>query len=214
MFQPDDVVLFQGDSITDAGRARDAKAANDPGALGRGYVYFTAAMLRAKHPGENLRIYNRGISGNKVWQLQERWGPDCLDLKPDVLSILIGVNDTWHGQNDPALRVPLDKYERVYREILDAARQANPDLRLVLCEPFVLKCGAVTDAWFPEIDQRREIVKRLADEYDAVFVAFQSLFDELAGQAEPTYWLSDGVHPTLAGHMQMAWKWMDAVERA
>ncbi len=211
MIQPNDVILFQGDSITDAGRNRDCAAANDAGGLGRGYVFFAASMLLAKHSDKNLQVHNRGNSGNKVWQLEERWQVDCLALEPNVLSVLIGVNDTWHGQKDPELRVPLDVYEQTYRKLLDDAKAAKPDLRIVICEPFTLKVGAVTDSWFPEIDQRREIAKRIADDYAATFVPFQSLFDKLAEQAPMAYWLRDGVHPTIAGHMQMAWAWMEAI---
>lgn len=211
MIQPDDVILFQGDSITDAGRERDNGAANDPGALGRGYAMLASARLLAERPGDNLRILNRGISGNKILELEERWRDDCLDLKPDLLSILIGVNDTWHGQGNPELRVPLDRYEDIYRKLLHAARSAMPDLRLVLCEPFTLLTGAVTEGWFPEIDQRREIVSRIAADYGAVFVPFQALFDKLAAEAPKPYWLGDGVHPTLPGHQQMADLWVQTV---
>ena len=104
MIERDNVIVFQGDSITDAGRNRERAMPNDASAFGQGYVFMTASALLAKHPDKNLRIYNRGIGGNKVWQLEERWQRDCLALEPDLLSILIGVNDTWHGQNDPALR--------------------------------------------------------------------------------------------------------------
>jgi len=173
---------------------------------------MAAAALLADHPIDDLQIHNRGIGGNKVWQLEERWQTDCLDLKPDLLSILIGVNDTWHGQNDPALRVSLEQYDRVYRKLLDDARSLSPEIRLVLCEPFTLRVGAVTDSWFPEIDERRAIVKGLADEHRARFVPFQSLFDDLAQRAAKDYWLRDGVHPTLAGHQQMARMWLAVVD--
>ncbi|MBC8443132.1 SGNH/GDSL hydrolase family protein [PVC group bacterium] len=211
MLQAHDVILFQGDSITDAGRNRDCSAPNDAAGLGRGYAVMAAAALLAARPSDGLQIHNRGVGGNKVWQLEERWQTDCLDLKPNLLSVLIGVNDTWHGQNDPALRVPMDQYERVYRKLLDDAKDANPEIRLVLCEPFTLRVGAVTDSWFPEIDDRRAIVKRIAEDYAALFVPFQSLFDDLAQKAPKDYWLRDGVHPTLAGHQQIARMWLDTV---
>jgi len=171
-----------------------------------------ASVLLAKRPRDGLQIYNRGVSGNKVWQLAERWQQDCLDLRPNVLSVLVGVNDTWHGQKDPSLRVPLDRYERTYRKLLDDAKQMNPDMRLVLCEPFTLRTGAVTDSWFPEIDDRRAIAKQIAGDYGAAFVPFQQMFDDLARKAPKDYWLADGVHPTLAGHQQMAMKWLETVE--
>ncbi|MEX1016017.1 MAG: SGNH/GDSL hydrolase family protein, partial [Phycisphaeraceae bacterium] len=213
MIQPNDIVLFQGDSITDCDRDRTVTEPNHQHALGRGYVFHTAAALLADHPAANLRIYNRGISGNKVTDLADRWQPDCLDLQPTVLSVLIGVNDTWHGtgKGNPDASVPLDTYEQTYRQILTQARDAQPKLRLVLCDPFVLRCGGVTDEWFPEFDQRRALVKKLATEFEAVFVPFQDMYDQALSQAEPAYWAGDGVHPSMAGHALMARTWLAAI---
>jgi len=211
VFQKNDVVLFQGDSITDCGRSREQTAANDAAALGRGYAFMAGSALLAQCPEANLQVLNRGVGGDKIWQLEERWQADCIDLKPNLLSILIGVNDTWHGQNDPALAVPLDKYDRIYRKILDDAKAALPALKLVICEPFTLMTGAVTESWFPEIDERRAIAKQIAADYDAIFVPFQAMFDDLAKRAAKDYWLRDGVHPTLAGHSAMSKLWMETV---
>lgn len=216
MIRPDDVLLFQGDSITDCGRNREHPGPNSGETLGRGYAYFTAATLLADLPGGpsgSLQVFNRGIAGNKVTDLAERWKHDCLDLRPTVVSILIGVNDTWHGtgKGQPDKGVPVDRYENVYRKLLADTRAALPEVRLVLCEPFVLRCGAVTDAWFPEIDQRRAIVRSLAEEVGAVFVPFQDAFDAATKKAPANYWAPDGVHPSLAGHMLMARTWCQAV---
>ena len=218
MIRPDDVILFQGDSITDCGRSREHPGPNSGEALGRGYVFFTAGNLLADHPGvpgQTLQVFNRGVSGNKVTDLADRWKSDCLDLRPTVVSILIGVNDTWHGtgKGQPAAGVPLDRYEATYRKLLSDTKDALPGVRLVLCEPFVLRCGAVTDAWLPEMDGRRAIVKRLAAEVGAAFVGFQSAFDVSAKMAPPQYWAPDGVHPSVAGHVLMARTWCEAVCR-
>jgi lysophospholipase L1-like esterase len=211
-----DVVLFQGDSITDAGRSRDNQTANDPAGLGRGYVFYAAGLLHEALPGGNLAVHNRGIGGDRVTNLQQRWQVDTLDLKPDVLSVLIGVNDTWHGTGSgmPENGVPLDRYEQIYRQILTEAKDHLPGLKLVLCEPFILPCGVVNDRWFPEFTQRREIVKNLVDEFGAVFAQFQNVFDEAQGRAAPEAWAADGVHPTLAGHMLLAKTWVAAVNAA
>ena len=213
MIEPNDTVLFQGDSITDAGRDRDAAEPNQSVALGRGYAMLAAARLLSEHAGNGLRVLNRGISGNKVTDLAARWQADCLDLKPDVLSILIGVNDTWHGtgKNNPEGGTTLQTYEDAYRTLLDQVRAVNPAVKLVLCEPFVLRCGAVTDAWLPEMDQRRAIVRRLSGEFDATFVPFQSAMNNALDGVTPDYWAHDGVHPTLAGHQLMARLWLDVV---
>jgi lysophospholipase L1-like esterase len=216
LIQVDDVVLFQGDSITDAGRSRENQTANDPDGLGRGYVFYAAALLHQALPGGRLAVYNRGIGGDRVTNLQQRWQIDTLDLKPDVLSVLIGVNDTWHGTGSgmPENGVPLDRYEQVYRQILTEARDHLPDVKLVLCEPFALPCGVVNDQWFPEFTQRRGIVKELANEFGAVFARFQSVFDEAQCRAAPEAWAADGVHPSLTGHMLLAETWLAAVSAA
>lgn len=204
LVRPNSVVLFQGDSITDAGRARDRRDnANDAGALGRGYAFLAACQLLAAHPQKKLKFYNRGISGNKVYQLAERWQTDCLDLKPDVLTILIGVNDIWHklnGKYDGTVRT----YEEDYDALLQRTKRNLPEVRLVICEPFVLRCGAVDDKWFPEFDAFRAAARKLAIKHNAVFVPFQKMFDEAVEQAPPQYWAADGVHPTLAGSALMA----------
>ncbi|WP_237227031.1 SGNH/GDSL hydrolase family protein [Rubinisphaera sp. JC750] len=210
-------VLFQGDSITDAGRSRDrADEVNQQAAMGKGYAWMAAAGLLTTYPKKELQIYNRGISGNKVHQLSDRWQKDCIDLKPDVLSILIGVNDIWHGLNgkyDGTVKT----YENDYRALLKRTREALPNVHLVICEPFVLRCGAVNDKWFPEFDGYREAARRVFDEQhkshpDATrFVAFQDMFDEAVQYAPPEHWAGDGVHPSSYGASLMATAWQNAV---
>jgi lysophospholipase L1-like esterase len=211
---PNAVILFQGDSITDWGRdKRRQNAPNDAGALGNGYVLLAASQLLAENPGEGLKIFNRGISGNKVFQLAQRWDADCIDLKPDLLSVLIGVNDIWHrlnGQYDGTVEV----YERDYRALLKRTREALPQVRLVICEPFVLRCGAVNEKWFPDFDGYRASARKVAGEFNAVWVPFQSVFDKASRKASPNYWAADGVHPTVAGCCLMARAWLKAVSNA
>jgi lysophospholipase L1-like esterase len=204
-------VLFQGDSITDASRNRAAGAnANDPAGLGKGYAWLTAAELLVERPEDGLKIFNRGVSGNKVYQLAERWQADCLDLKPDVLSILIGVNDIWHALNGN-YQGTVEKYEKDYRALLDRTKKALPEVKLVICEPFVLRCGAVNDKWFPEFDKYRAAAKRIAEDFKAVFVPFQEMFDRASKIAPPERWAADGVHPTSDGASLMARWWLQAV---
>lgn len=193
-------ILFQGDSITDAGRDRKREnKVNDSKAIGRGYVHSIASQLLADYPSDNLKIYNRGISGNKVFQLADRWDKDCLTVKPDVLSILIGVNDIWHalkGRSDGTV----ETYEKDYAELLKRTLKKLPDVKLVICEPFVLRCGAVNDEWFPEFDKYRAVARKTATDFNAVFVPFQSMFDKAVRQAPANHWAADGVHPTMAGY--------------
>ena len=207
-----DVILFQGDSITDFGRSRDKVTGHSREALGEGYAFLAAGLILARSAGLNLTVLNRGVSGNKIIDMAARWQADTLDLKPTVVSILIGVNDTWHIRAGGGPAIPLDLYESVYRGLLTDTRAALPHVRLILCEPFVLRCGAVEASWFPEIDQRRAVVKKLAAEFGATFVAFQSALNRaLKVQPQPEYWLSDGVHPTLPGHTLLAQTWVKAV---
>jgi lysophospholipase L1-like esterase len=207
-----DVILFQGDSITDTGRSREKEgAANEQAGLGNGYASIAAAALLLDHPKADLRIFNRGISGNKVFQLSERWEKDCLSLKPNLLSILIGVNDIWHTLNGN-YQGTAEIYERDYRALLERTRQTLPKVKLVICEPFVLRCGAVGDKWFPEFDHYRAAAKRVADHFHATFVPFQGMFNEAVKYAPPEHWAKDGVHPSSAGAALMAHAWLRKVE--
>lgn len=205
-----DVILFQGDSITDAGRDRKTQGqANNGRMLGRGYPHHIAGGLLEKHRDLDLKIYNRGISGNKVPDLDKRWEEDCLALKPAVLSILIGVNDIWHKLAGRYDGTPKD-YGDGFAALLERTKEALPDVQLVVCEPFALKCGAVKDNWFPEMDERRAFAKEVADGAGAIWVPFQSMFDEaIADGTKPEYWGADGVHPSVAGHALMAKTWRE-----
>ena len=186
-------ILFQGDSITDGNRGRGS----DPNhILGHGYVFIIAARHGASFPDARLDFMNRGISGNTVLDLAKRWQRDTLDLEPDVLSIMIGVNDN-------SRQVPLETYEEEYDTLIAAARGGNPALRVVLCEPFV-KPAASIDA---TILKRQEIVARLAAKHDAALVRFQPVFDAASRETPADYWIWDNVHPTYRGHQLMADEW-------
>lgn len=213
MIQPGDTLLFQGDSITDCGRARNIKEPNNPNALGCGYAGHAAAALMRRHPGRPLTCFNRAVSGDRVRDLLGRWQPDCLDLQPTVLSLLIGVNDMWRTK-DQADTSPPQVYEDHLRQLLQQTKEALPDIRLIVGEPFVTRTGAVTDDWFPEFDQRRAIACKLADEFDAAWVPFQNTFDSaLTNEADdPAVWAHDGIHPTPAGHQLMAEAWLAAAD--
>ena len=210
MIKPGNTILFQGDSITDAGRDREIAEANVGRALGVGYCNHIAARLLYGRPADGLQVYNRGVGGNRVVDLYARWKIDAINLKPDLISILIGVNDTWHEftRNNG---VEVDRYAVIYRLLLEYTKQQLPHVQLVLCEPFVMHCGVVTDAWVADIRQRQQIVKQLAQEFDACFVPFQSALDAVLPAASPEYWAFDGVHPTIAGHALLAECWYKTV---
>lgn len=208
----DNIILFQGDSITDAGRSRDDKAFNSSRGLGTGYAMFAAAGMLEKYPSLNLKIYNRGISGNKVFQLAERWDTDCIELKPDVLSILIGVNDIWHKLNGQ-YNGTIDIYRKDYTALLDRTRKALPDVKLIVCQPFAVSgVKAVDEKWYPEFYDYQNAAEEIAKQFGALFVPFQKVFDEAQKRAQGSYWTGDGVHPSMAGAQLMANAWLSAVK--
>lgn len=210
-FSEGEVILFQGDSITDAGRNKQQELPNNPWSFGVGYANHIGSWLLEEMPGKDLTIYNRGISGNKVYQLADRWEKDCLDLEPDVLSILIGVNDYWHFRNGDYAGTP-EIYENDYRKLLTRTLEALPDLKLVICQPFILTgTTAVDESWVEPFSAYQAIAKKMADEFSAIWVPFQEAFDRAVELAPPGYWAGDGVHPSMAGAQLMAKTWLEAL---
>lgn len=210
------VVLFQGDSITDAGWDKSSGMH-----LGYGYATMVRGALGAEYPYE-YTFYNRGISGNRVVDVYARIKDDIINLKPDYMSLLIGVNDVWHEytrQNG----VDTEKYEKIYNMLLDEIRAALPNIKIMLLEPFVLPGSATEntpetpDRWEffrKEVDLHRAAAKRVAEKQGLLFVPLQDLFTKVNADAtESGYWLRDGVHPTAAGHELIKREWLKAFEQ-
>lgn len=206
-------LLFQGDSITDAGRtATDNPSFVSPGyplmGMGFGYPHLLASKICAEHP-QDWTVLNRAITGNRVVDLYARWKLDTLNLKPDVLSILIGINDVWHEfKRQNGVEAP--RYDEFYRRLLDWCLQTNPNMQFVLLEPFAFVEGEVTPEWWEDIASRQKIVRKIAQDYKAIFVPLQNVFDEAKKRAPGNFWLADGVHPTLPGHHLIAKAWLAA----
>lgn len=205
-------VLFQGDSITDGNRGRT----DDPNhIMGHGYAFSIASRLGADHPGRNLKFINKGISGNTITDLAARWEAEALALKPDVVSILIGVNDvlfSLRDQQDPEG----SNFGEHYSTLLAATRQALPNAVLVLGEPFILPVGPVKEnlsAWQSAVGKRQTVVRTLAARYHAVFAGYQQVFQDACKKAPADYWIWDGIHPTVAGHELMAREWLRQVSK-
>ncbi len=213
MFKANDTVLFQGDSITDANRRKGRKGPNDPAALGQGYVFHASANLLHHHAGLGLSVYNRGISGDKVYQLADRWPKDCLKIKPDVLSILVGVNDYCHIHRH-GFGGTIQEYERDYDTLLERTGILLPEVKLVIGEPFLLEAGDITDVHVEGLAAYREVARKIADKFKAVWIPYQQVFNDALKDAPAEYWALDGVHPTVAGHMLMAEAWLDNVSGA
>jgi len=199
-----DVILFQGDSITDAGRSRTNTECNSSVGLGSGYAYLTACALLCKYADEKLTLFNRGKGGDKIVQLTDRWDADTVSLKPTILSVLVGVNDFWHMLMGTYTGT-IDSYSDGFSKLMQKTRAEFPDIKLIIGEPFAIKGVKVVDEkWYPEFDKYRKAARQVADEYNAVFVPYQSVFDKAIKIAPANHWTKDGVHPTIAGNQLMA----------
>lgn len=207
MISANQTILFQGDSITDGGRDYALKEPNSPAALSPKYPGIIAAQLLKERPADNLRFFNRGNSGDRVTNLLARWNQDTVHLQPDLLSILVGVNETYHLR--PRLRTGLSHnvYEKGYRLLLEYTRESLPKTRIVLCEPFAMAYDEISQADVEDLLPRRVAVKKLAKEFDTIYVPFQDLFDSLLDEGPVEKWLPDGFHPSDAGHEKMAALW-------
>ena len=202
-------ILFQGDSITDVDRRSD----DSPlwGEFGYGYPLLVSARLGYANPGD-YHFINRGDSGDRVVDLYARIKTDAINLRPDVLSVLIGVNDVWHELNEQN-GVAADKYERIYGMFIEEVREALPDIRMLLLEPFVTPGRATDPKWDvfrTEVGKRAAAVRRLSEKYDLTFVPLQDRFDAALQKAPADYWTVDGVHPTAFGHELIAEAWISA----
>ena len=202
-------ILFQGDSITDADR-RDEYICG----MGRGYPGYVAARLGLEQP-DAYQFVNRGISGNRIVDVYARIKQDIINLKPDVISFLIGVNDAWHeigSQNG----VATDKFKKIYKMMIDEIQEALPDVKIILMEPFVLEGTATKDnidLFVKDVSEKAVAVREIAEEYNLSFVPLQSDLDALTKKAHNDYWLLDGVHPTIYFHQYMADKWIEEFKK-
>jgi len=203
LIKDNDVILFIGDSITDCGRKRD-----EPYDLGTGYPNLISPWFAAAHPEMNVTILNKGISGNRVRDLQKRWDKDCIDLNPDIVSILIGINDTWrrYDRNDPT---SAEEFEIAYRDILTRTKERT-NAKIILLEPFVLPFPEDRKEWREDLDPKIHAVRKLACEFKAILIPLDGIFARYSVYKPFDYWTNDGVHPTKKGHAVIAKAWMEA----
>ena len=200
-------ILFQGDSITDAGRSWE----NDAN-LGRGYPLLVEAELGFAEPNQHIFI-NKGISGNRIVDLYARIKRDIINYKPDLMSILIGVNDVWHEVGDNPNGVDADKFFKIYSMLIEEIKEALPNIKIMILEPFVLEGGATSEHWDyfkSEAAKRAEMARKIAKKFSLPFIPLQEGFNELAKCAPNEYWLGDGVHPTSKGHEFIKNQWLKA----
>lgn len=200
-------ILFQGDSITDMMRSRE----NDK-FLGIGYPVLVGAELGLDYPGE-YEFLNRGVSGNRIVDLYARIKSDIINLKPDVISFLIGINDVWHELDDRHNGVDAEKYYTIYSMLISEIKAALPETQIMILEPFVLKGSGTEEDWeyfSTETDKRAEKAKKIAEKFNLKFVPLQSKFDDAERLADSSYWLWDGVHPNYPGHEIIKREWIKA----
>ena len=210
ILKENDVVLFHGDSITDGNRGRNSDLNH---VHGHGYQYILASEMYADNLNKNIDILNRGTSGDRIADLFGRWREDCLNLKPTILSILIGINDIILEYDGGKGSYP-DRYEKIYRLLLDEVSEQNPDTFLVIIEPFFgEKKEPELNVYFKErIGAYQAVAKKIAEDYNAVFVPVQDMIDEYAKKTDIFNILWDGVHPTTCGHQLIARRWKEVVE--
>jgi lysophospholipase L1-like esterase len=208
ILQKNAVILFQGDSITDGGRQRTGSDYNH--IMGQCYAYIIAADVGAIYPEKNFTFVNRGISGNTVLDLTARWQTDTLALKPNLLSILVGVNDTFFSKQPE----PIEQFRDAYDKLLSDTLAALPGVKIVLGQPFLLPVGKFKDQYpakLAELKQRADVVAQLASKYHLPLIRYQDVFDQACSKAPADHWSWDGVHPTYAGHGLMAQAWLTTV---
>ncbi|SEG66953.1 SGNH/GDSL hydrolase family protein [Paenibacillus sp. UNC499MF] len=200
-----ELLLFQGDSITDTGRNRENYSD-----LGKGYVGMIAGLYGAAYPEKQAAFLNRGISGNRVKDLQNRWQQDCIDLKPDWVTIYIGINDCWrrYDRNDPTSP---ETFAAGYRQLLTRTKEET-GARIVMMEPFVLPVPEDRKAWREDLDPKIGAVRELAREFGARLVPLDGLFARASAEAPAAYWAPDGVHPSAAGHGLIARAWLETMK--
>jgi lysophospholipase L1-like esterase len=207
------VFLFQGDSITDGNRGRNADLNH---IMGHGYAYAVASRIGADFPASDFQFINKGISGNAIPDLLKRWKVDALDLHPQVLSLLVGINDVNAVVNQYDGFQSIDDFKLGYRSLLDQVMLQNPKTLLALGLPFVSR-GTRTSAKFDlfehEVKLRATYIKELALEFNGLFVDYPTVFEQAYKNQSIAYWIWDGVHPTVFGHELMAREWIKVVSK-
>lgn len=200
-------ILFQGDSITDAGREKG----NDVN-FGLGYPLLVKANLGFEKPNE-YEFFNRGVSGDRIVDIYARIKSDIINIKPDVMSILVGVNDAMHEFAESPNGVDPDTYYKIYDMLIEDVKRALPHIKIIIMEPFVLKGSITSNKWETvraEVEKRAEMARKISEKHNLAFIPLQHGFDELANNDGKEYWALDGVHPTTMGHEYIKNEWIKA----
>lgn len=186
-------ILFQGDSVTDAGRDR-----SDPSDMGNGYPRYASAMIQDSFSDTEFEFVNLGISGNRTEHLVERLESDLIEIDPDIVSILVGVNDVWHHYAFEYVETTDEQFETNYRTVLDAVK-SRTNARILMIQPFLLETvDPGKQELYEELARKQAIVKKLADEYADAYLPLDEVLHAM-DEEEPAYYAADGVHPTPDG---------------
>ncbi|MGY5453260.1 SGNH/GDSL hydrolase family protein [Agarivorans sp. MS3-6] len=199
-------ILFQGDSITDADRNKE-----DGFDLGHGYAMMAASMFISEQPERNIQFLNRGISGNRVIDLKNRWEEDCTALYPSVVSIFVGINDCWrrYDDNDP---ISIETFRNHYKDILLQVKDKT-NAKIIIVEPFVLPYPEDRIKWREDLDPKINVIRELAREFDAHLLPLDGIMNQASVYREPSFWAGDGVHPSYTGHMLIAKEWLKILHK-
>jgi len=197
-------ILFEGDSITDCDRNYKSI-----GSLGQGYVMMISSWFSAMYPEKNVRFVNRGRKGDRVRELKARFQKDLFESKPDIVSILIGINDVLRKDiwNRPTA---LESFEKDYRQILEQIR-SKKNAKPVMIQPFLLDSAERYVYLKKELDVLLKVMGKLSEEFESVLIPLDSIFSEASTKRASYFWASDGVHPTLPGHALIALSWLRIV---
>lgn len=201
-----DSIVFIGDSITDAERDQPAYAP-----LGRGYVHFVGNTLLAKYPQLNLDIVNTGVGGDTIGDMQRRWARDCLFHRPNILSVMIGVNDAWYLATGSGIEWPValpEQYEVTYDQLLLKVKELC-GCQIVLMEPFVFSRDP-SNALLRTLEPYIEIVDKLAERHGTLLVPLQKKIGRQIEEVAPEKWSDDAVHPFTWAHAWIAQRWFEA----
>ncbi|MCR5208427.1 MAG: SGNH/GDSL hydrolase family protein [Eubacterium sp.] len=196
-------VLFEGDSITDCGRNY-----GELYDLGDGYPRYAAEFIKKKYPDCSFTFINKGVSGFRSADLVRRWSKDCISLKPDFVSILIGINDTWrrYDSGDPT---SAEEFKRNLRYILNETKE-KLGVPVMLLSPFLIEMTPAQKEWREDLDPKKELTKKLAKEFGCIYVPLDEIMSEAALTTEKRLLSEDGVHPAEEGKKVIARAYADA----
>lgn len=206
-FQKGDLILFQGDSITDASRVREY-----PQSLGNGFVFFLAATMWSQQAPLQLRVMNKGVAGDTVQDLQKRWQVDCIDLNPQWLSVMVGMNDALQMMAAKS-KEGVVAYEKTYRDIL-ADTVKNCKSRIIMMESFAIPCTDQAKAVREYLDPVIQAARRVAREFNVVYLPLDGVFADACTRIPMTWWTQDGIHPLTSGHGLIQYEWLKQVTSA